>query len=64
MTAEENVGFPLRFSGIKAFLRKERARAKLEEVGLADRVNHKPTELSGASSSALPSRGRSLITLC
>jgi len=47
MTAEENVGFPLRFSGIKASLRKERARAKLEEVGLAARVNHKPTELSG-----------------
>ena len=47
MTAEENVGFPLRFSGIKAALRKERARGKLEEVGLADRFNHKPTELSG-----------------
>ncbi|MGV7977189.1 MAG: ABC transporter ATP-binding protein [Anaerolineaceae bacterium] len=47
MTAEENVGFPLRFSGIKASVRKERAREKLEEVGLADRFDHKPTELSG-----------------
>ena len=47
MTAEENVGFPLRFSGVKSSVRKERAREKLEEVGLADRFNHKPTELSG-----------------
>jgi len=47
MTAEENVGFPLRFSGIKSSLRKERALEKLEEVGLSDRCNHKPTELSG-----------------
>ena len=47
MTAEENVGFPLRFSGIKSSLRKERSLEKLEEVGLSDRCNHKPTELSG-----------------
>ena len=47
MTAEENVGFPLRFSGIKSSVRKARAREKLEQVGLADRFNHKPTELSG-----------------
>lgn len=47
MTAEENVGFPLRFSGVPAGERKQRAREKLEDVGLADRMGHKPTELSG-----------------
>jgi len=47
MTAEENVGFPLRFSGVPANQRRQRAHEKLEEVGLADRMDHKPTELSG-----------------
>ena len=47
MSAEENVGFPLRFAGVQAAQRKQRAREKLEEVGLADRMTHKPTELSG-----------------
>ncbi|MFZ3070135.1 MAG: ATP-binding cassette domain-containing protein, partial [Anaerolineaceae bacterium] len=42
MTAEENVGFPLRFSGIKTAERKERAREMLAAVGLEERVGHKP----------------------
>lgn len=47
MTAEANVAFPLRFSGIKKKDRIERAEALMERVGLADRIGHKPTELSG-----------------
>lgn len=47
LTAEENVGFPLRFSGIKTPERRSRAREMLEVVGLEDRIGHKPTELSG-----------------
>ena len=47
MTAEENVSFPLRFGGIDAKERNRRALSMLEEVGLKDRIGHKPTELSG-----------------
>jgi putative ABC transport system ATP-binding protein len=47
MSAEENVSFPLRFSGVRPRLRKQRSLKVLEEVGLADRVKHKPIELSG-----------------
>jgi putative ABC transport system ATP-binding protein len=45
-TALSNVELPLRYA-IKREGLKERAQAALEAVGLADRVNHKPTELSG-----------------
>jgi putative ABC transport system ATP-binding protein len=47
MTALENVAFPMQFAGVPAGLRKERARHVLEQVGLADRAHHRPTELSG-----------------
>lgn len=47
MTAEANVAFPLRFSGIKKTARNKRAIALLNRMGLSDRVGHKPTELSG-----------------
>jgi putative ABC transport system ATP-binding protein len=47
MPAEENVAFPLRFSGIKKSERRERSKLLLERVGLGDRTNHRPTELSG-----------------
>lgn len=47
MPAEENVSFPLRFSGIKHQLRRSRAQEILTNVGLSDRASHKPTELSG-----------------
>lgn len=42
-----NVELPLIYSGIKSSIRKEKARAMLESVGLGDRVHHKPNELSG-----------------
>ena len=47
MAAEENVSFPLRFAGINPAERKTRSHNLLEQVGLSDRMTHKPTELSG-----------------
>jgi len=47
MAAEENVSFPLRFSGVIPSERKTRSQALLDRVGLMDRMTHKPTELSG-----------------
>lgn len=47
MPAEENVGFPLRFSGVPRANRNVRAQEALEKVGLSDRTTHRPTELSG-----------------
>jgi putative ABC transport system ATP-binding protein len=47
MTALDNVVFPLRFAGIAARERKERALELLKLVGLENRAQHRPTELSG-----------------
>ena len=47
LTALENVEMPLIFSGVSKKERIERAKSMLEKVGLADRMNHKPSELSG-----------------
>ena len=47
LTALENVEMPMLFGGIGRTERRRRAHAQLEAVGLADRVEHKPTELSG-----------------
>jgi putative ABC transport system ATP-binding protein len=46
-SALKNVEVPLVYGGVPARLRKERAIPMLEKVGLADRLHHKPTELSG-----------------
>lgn len=46
-TALENVSFPMRFMNIPAKQRYERALAVMEQVGIADRAEHKPSELSG-----------------
>jgi len=47
ITAFENVEMPLLFGGIPRKERKERAHELLAKVGLADRMEHRPTELSG-----------------
>jgi putative ABC transport system ATP-binding protein len=46
-TALKNVEVPLVYSGVPARLRKERAIPLLQQVGLSDRMYHRPTELSG-----------------
>jgi len=46
-TALHNVELPLIYAGVGSSERKERARAKLELVGLGDRMEHKPPEMSG-----------------
>jgi putative ABC transport system ATP-binding protein len=47
MTALENVEFPLIFARVGAGRRRAKARTLLEQVGLAARMDHRPTELSG-----------------
>ncbi len=46
-TAYENVELPLIFAGAPGQIRKEKIMRNLSMVGLADRADHKPTELSG-----------------
>ena len=46
-TAVANVELPMAYQGIKKDERRKRALKALEVVGLADRVDHEPTELSG-----------------
>jgi len=47
ITAYENVELPLLFHGTGTRDRKERVELLFAQVGLADRMHHKPTELSG-----------------
>lgn len=46
-TTLENVALPLVYSGAKKEARDVRAKEVLEQVGLGNRMNHKPNELSG-----------------
>ena len=46
-SALENVELPLLFGGVSTRERRQRAEAMLRRVGLEDRMEHKPTELSG-----------------
>jgi putative ABC transport system ATP-binding protein len=47
LTAKENVMLPMMFQEISSEEREKRALKLLEQIGLKDRVNHKPNELSG-----------------
>lgn len=47
MTAYENVEFMLRVAGVPAKERQAAAIAALQQVGLAERMHHRPFELSG-----------------
>jgi len=46
-TALDNVALPLIYAGYSRQEREERASEVLEQVGLGDRMKHKPNELSG-----------------
>src|SRR5215210_7542584 len=67
MTAAENVRLALAFGGLRGRPREERTRELLERVGLADRTEHRPSELSGgeqqrvAIARALANRPRVLL---
>src|SRR3989441_9208166 len=66
-TAAENVRLALAFGGLRGVERKERARDLLDRVGLSDRMDHRPAELSGgeqqrvAIARALGNRPRVLL---
>ncbi|HEX7420723.1 MAG TPA: ABC transporter ATP-binding protein [Thermoanaerobaculia bacterium] len=47
ISALENVELPMLFGGMAVPKRRKRAAELLERVGLGDRLDHKPTELSG-----------------
>ena len=47
MTALENVALPMVFAGMSKSEYTEKSGVKLEQVGLGDRLHHKPFELSG-----------------
>jgi putative ABC transport system ATP-binding protein len=46
-SALHNVELPMQYAGVDAQTRKAKAVASLESVGLAHRIQHKPTEMSG-----------------
>jgi putative ABC transport system ATP-binding protein len=47
LSAAENVGVPLRISGVRPREREERARLMLDIVGLGEHTKQRPNELSG-----------------
>jgi putative ABC transport system ATP-binding protein len=61
LSALENVALPLVYAGKKKSARLERARVVLDQVGLGDRMDHKPNELSGGQRQRV-ALGRALIT--
>ena len=61
LNAVENVKLPLRYLKIKPAERRARAMAALEKVGLTDRANNKPSQLSGGESQRV-AIARALVT--
>lgn len=47
LSAAENIALPLVLAGMEPKARQERVAVALEEVGLADRADHRPDQLSG-----------------
>lgn len=47
LSAIDNVALPLAFKGVKKAIRNKKARKMLKEVGLKERMKHKPTQMSG-----------------
>ncbi len=60
LSALENVAIPASFQGVSMEERIKKAKEILELVGLGDRVNHKPSELSGGEQQRV-AMARSLI---
>lgn len=61
-SALANVEMPLNYARVPKKERRERALKALDRVGLADRVDFKPNQLSGGQMQRLPLPGRSSIT--
>ncbi len=47
LSAQENVQVPLRLNGVRAAVARDRSHELLTQVGLAERENHQPAQLSG-----------------
>lgn len=60
-TALGNVAVPLIYAGLGGEERKSRAKAKLEDLGLGDRLNHSPAKLSGGQQQRV-AIARALVT--
>lgn len=59
-TALDNVALPMIYAGASKVQRIERAEEVLENVGLADRMDHKPSQLSGGQRQRV-AVGRALV---